>query len=610
MKKRTGGAVGLLLSLLCAPFLYAQSNPPATPAASSPPDVLTVPEGQRLVLELQESLYTRSNRKGDKVRFTTLREVLVGYQVAIPPGSTVWATLTKVKRPGRLKGRAEIRLRFDEIEFPDGTTLPFTAQILRAGFRDVESDKDELRVRGEGNKKGDIINVAVRGAEGALLGVLLGGKKGAAYGGAIGAGAGLLGLLLERGPELSLPAGMFFEVKLASPLEVPSASAVQWTRRPPAPPTAGSPGGFNFPTTPTARRSEEPAIPDFEGETPGGSEGSTAEDSSAPGVHRPPSSPTGTESEPLPPVFDPTLGDPEGYRMRVNVQLVLVEAFVRDEHGRPLGDLTREDFRLFEDGVEQKIRHFSRDELPLAIALVVDRSGSVAPYMPELRRAAYETLSRLKPGDQVALFAFASDVRRLENLTTDRRRIAERIARIRAGGGTNIVDALFEATYYLSVAAPDRRRAIILISDNHGTERGSVGQGDLIRVALEAGVVVYSIKTPGVNSGGRLFGIPLPSFGIGSVKDIAEETGGEVIDVKRTGSLRAALDAVVSRLKTRYTLGYHSTNKARDGSFRKIDVRLAQPFGRYHRDYSVHARKGYYAPDDTTASTPQPTDNR
>ena len=87
---------------------------------------------------------------------------------------------------------------------------------------------------------------------------------------------------------------------------------------------------------------------------------------------------------------------------------------------------------------------------PLAVALVVDSSGSVRPYMNELRRAAYETLSQLKRGDQVALFAFASEVERMEGLTTDRRRIAERIAEIRPGGGTNIVDALFDAAYYLS----------------------------------------------------------------------------------------------------------------------------------------------------------------
>ena len=285
----------------------------------------------------------------------------------------------------------------------------------------------------------------------------------------------------------------------------------------------------------------------------------------------------------------------------------MLEAYVRDTRGRPLDNLTREDFRLFEDGVEQQIRHFSRDQLPLAVALVVDRSGSVAPYMPELRHAAYQTLSQLKPGDQVCLFAFASEVERLENLTTDRGRIADRIARIRAGGGTNIVDAIFDAAYYLSVAAPDRHRAIILISDNQGTVRGQASQDEAIRLALEGSVVVYSVKTPGEPLP-FLLRLPAKATGVGSVHRITEETGGEIIDLDEVGSLQAALAAVISRLKLRYTLGYQPTNKARDGSFRKIDVRLADRFGRAQTDYAVHARRGYYAPTERVAS--QPADRR
>ena len=87
--------------------------------------------------------------------------------------------------------------------------------------------------------------------------------------------------------------------------------------------------------------------------------------------------------------------------------------------------LTRDDFVIYEDGVKQEVQSFSRDELPIAVALVIDRSGSEAPYISELRRIANRTLQELKPADQVALFSFASDVQRLEGLTTDRQRIAD-----------------------------------------------------------------------------------------------------------------------------------------------------------------------------------------
>jgi hypothetical protein len=120
-------------------------------------------------------------------------------------------------------------------------------------------------------------------------------------------------------------------------------------------------------------------------------------------------------------------------------------------------------------------------------------------------------------------------------------------------------------------------------------------------MALESETVVYSIKTPG-ESTPLTMRLPTWMSGMGSVRKVTRETGGEIIDVRRVGSLQAALAAVISRLKLRYTLGYHSTNKVRDGAFRKIDVRLVDRFGRDDLDYSVHARRGYYAPSEIVAA--------
>ncbi|MFQ5779013.1 MAG: hypothetical protein ACE5IP_13485, partial [Terriglobia bacterium] len=179
--------------------------------------------------------------------------------------------------------------------------------------------------------------------------------------------------------------------------------------------------------------------------------------------------------------------------------------------------------------------------------------------------------------------------------------------RIRAGGGTNITDALFAAAHYLGVAARGRRRAIILISDNNATTSGFATQSRTIRRALESEVVIYSVKTPGQPTP-LMLRLPAWVSGSGSVKKITRETGGEIIDVERVGSLQAALAAVVTRLKTRYTLGYNSTNKARDGGFRAIQVHLVDQYGRAGRDYRVAHRRGYYAPDTRVAA--QTPDNR
>jgi len=283
---------------------------------------------------------------------------------------------------------------------------------------------------------------------------------------------------------------------------------------------------------------------------------------------------------------------------------VVVEATVRDASGAIVDNLKRENFRLFEDGVEQRVAHFSRDELPLAIALVVDRSSSMDPVIEQLRRAAYDTLSQLKPDDEVALFAFAHTPERLEYLTKDRQRIADDISRIRAGGGTNITDALFDATLYLGRAAPNRPHTVILVSDNVGTVRGSSSDRDVIRLAGETQTAIYSIKVKSEEFYSHVMNLPMSvpsSIGTGSVPKMARESGGEVIDTRYVGSVQAAMATVISRLKQRYSLGYRSTNLRKDGTFRQIEIRVVDP-SRPATKYAVFARRGYYARKEVVAS--------
>ena len=96
--------------------------------------------------------------------------------------------------------------------------------------------------------------------------------------------------------------------------------------------------------------------------------------------------------------------------------------------------------------------------------------------------------------------------------------------------------------------------------------------------------------------------VPIWLGGTGSVSKVTQETGGEIIDVERVGSLDAALATAISRLKLRYTLGYQSSQNLRDGAFRTIAVRLSEHFGRLDQDYSVHARRGYYSPIEKVAT--------
>jgi Ca-activated chloride channel homolog len=300
-----------------------------------------------------------------------------------------------------------------------------------------------------------------------------------------------------------------------------------------------------------------------------------------------------------PPVenFTPA-GTGDNYRLKSNVDLVLVEATVRDRNGGIVNDLTRESFGVLENGVEQQVAYFSRDQLPLSIALVLDCSGTMGPVLRQLHRAAFDTLSALKPDDQVALFDFAARAEMLVGLTKNRQRIADAIATIRPGGGTVIPDALYEAALYLARAAPGRRHAIILVSDNQNTEKGYCDEKRVIRQALEAEAVIYSIQVEEGSHPHSMYVIPPlleeVSFRDVSVPKMTHETGGEVIDARNLNSIRSAMDTVIARLKQRYSLGYYSTNRRQDGAFREIDIHIKDA----SRDekYTVYARRGYYAP--------------
>ena len=280
--------------------------------------------------------------------------------------------------------------------------------------------------------------------------------------------------------------------------------------------------------------------------------------------------------------------------IRVRVRMVQVDAVVRNRAGHMLDNLTAEDFRVYEDGVLQEIQNFSRDELPIAVALIVDRSGSVSPYISELRRIAARALDQLKLQDEVCLFSFADTAARLEDPTADRRRIVNAIDRIRAGGGTNITDALHDAVNYLAQSAPGYRHAIILISDNQQTVNPQSSEAQVIRTAMETETVIYSLKT----SGDPLqFGAQLPSLILqgNPVGKMSQETGGEVINVNKVSSLDSALGSVISRLRMRYSLGYYPSGTAQGGAFHEIAVRLTDRHGKAGKDYFMHAKRGYYA---------------
>jgi Ca-activated chloride channel homolog len=280
--------------------------------------------------------------------------------------------------------------------------------------------------------------------------------------------------------------------------------------------------------------------------------------------------------------------------IHVDVNLVLVDATVKTKAGKIMNGLKKEDFELREDGAPKNIEIFSRDELPLNVALVLDLSDSIGPFLGPLREAANTALSALKPEDEVALFTFSTEAELRTPFTKDKSEVAQQINGFKVGGATNINDGIFLAAQYLLKQPPKGRRVIILISDDVGTDAGGQGTRDIVTEAVAADAVLYNLKIPGYNPPGTLFAASMIP-GLVNIRKVADQTGGEIFDVPDVAHLDAVFRELIDRIKTRYTVGYYTNANGANGKPHKIDVHLAKSFGKKGHDYVILARTEYYA---------------
>jgi Ca-activated chloride channel family protein len=279
--------------------------------------------------------------------------------------------------------------------------------------------------------------------------------------------------------------------------------------------------------------------------------------------------------------------------IHVDVDLVLLDATVKTKAGKIIDGLKQQDFELREDGVPQKIDIFGRDELPLNVALVLDLSDSIGPFLGPLREAANTALSALKPEDEVALFTFSTEAELRVPFTKDRSAIADQISGFKIGGATNINDGIFLAAQYLLRTPPKGRRVIILISDDVGTDAGGQGTRDIVTEAIASDATLYNLKIPGYNPPGTLLAAAMVP-GLVNIHKVIDQTGGEIFDVQDVAHLDDVFRALISRIKTRYTIGYYTNANGANGKPHKLDLRLASSFGKKGHDYVILSKSGYY----------------
>ena len=279
--------------------------------------------------------------------------------------------------------------------------------------------------------------------------------------------------------------------------------------------------------------------------------------------------------------------------MRVAVNLVMIDATVKTKAGQIMGDLKKDDFELREDGVPQNVQVFSRDELPLNVALVLDLSDSIGPFLGPLREAANTALSSLKPEDEVALFTFSTEAELRVPFSTDKAQIAQQINAFKVGGATNINDGIFVPAKYLLSAPNKGRRVIILISDDVATYSGGEGTRDIVTELIASDAVLYNLKIPGYNPPGTMLHAAMEK-GLVNIRKVMDQTGGEVFDVQDVAHLDQVFRALIERIKTRYTLGYYTKASAAEGKPHKLDLRLSSSFGKKGHDYLMLSKSGFY----------------
>jgi len=303
---------------------------------------------------------------------------------------------------------------------------------------------------------------------------------------------------------------------------------------------------------------------------------------------------------PQAPQQPPPPANPQKERtIRVGVDLVNVFATVRDGKRRLLADLTKDDFRILEDGAEQKIEYFSREtSLPINLGILMDTSGSMDRIIEPEKDAASRFLRRvLQAKDLAFIINFDVDVDMLSDFSADQAHLERAIRRAKINapgspinpgpfptsqrGGTRLYDAIYLACTE-KLSGEVGRKAIVVLTDMVDT--GSrVRMEEALEAAQRSDTVVHVLHL--VDQGMYGFG---GGGGEGIAKKFAEETGGRAIFIDSEKKLEEAFDQISEELRSQYTLGYYPSNNSHEGKFRKLKVETTR------RDTKILARKGYY----------------
>ena len=300
----------------------------------------------------------------------------------------------------------------------------------------------------------------------------------------------------------------------------------------------------------------------------------------------------------------------EGSRLIMNTELVTLNVRVIDRNNRPINNIHKDEFKIFEDGVPQPIFSFTQEEVPVIYGLAIDTSGSVRPIFDRILDAARIVLNSNKRGDETFLERFISSdkIEAVQDFTASKDALMDGLDTLYIEGGqTAVIDGVYLAAthvadYKKGTGDDRRRRALIVITD--GEDRNSYfTEAQLFQTLREEDVQIFVIGFVNELDSDKGFIRKSPrEKAMNLLSRIASETGGRVFYPQSVSELPQVANEIVRDLRTQYVISYDPTNKAHDGTCRSIKVHVADDPGRDKR--IALTRSGRTAGQGTSANRP------
>ena len=273
------------------------------------------------------------------------------------------------------------------------------------------------------------------------------------------------------------------------------------------------------------------------------------------------------------------------------IEVINLNVSVTDARNRYVTDLTNRDFAVFEDGVRQELTLFSHENLPISMVLMVDSSASMDEKLPVAQEAAVRFIKTLRKEDLARVVQFNDRTTVLQDFSSDLDALEKAVRKTEASGPTALHNALYVTLKELDKQKSGRelrRRAVVLLSDGEDTA-SLVNDEQVIELArkLEISIYAISLRPAHVQDRERL----KFSQAAHLLTALSRDTGGQVYFPNSLSELETVYDRIAEELRTQYSLGYISSNKRRDGKWRRIVVRTPE-----REDLQVRHKIGYYAP--------------